>query len=197
MPDADNIDLTLSLAIPRAFIFPRGIDINVYFLPSSTTSHSSDTPSIFLSSHSALFVRWCQHLGKAWMRVDKKECYLDKPTFSGKVFQLGWQGTSVTEVFFVASHGRAGTWDSPVPPAGGFWHKTFSKSSTTQKNVHNLSPQACWPHTFVFKKDYKVVQARACVILLCMLTVGISEDDFSKDITTHILLKDIQHFFWT
>lgn len=90
MPDADNIDLTLSLAIPRAFIFSRGIDINVYFLPSSTTSHSSDTPSIFPSSHSALFIWWCQHLGKAWMRVDKKECYLDKPTFSGKVSQLGW-----------------------------------------------------------------------------------------------------------
>lgn len=45
---------------------------------------------------------------------------------------------------------------------------------------------------FVFKRDYKVVQARA-VILACMLTVGIFEDDFSKDITTHILLKDIQH----
>lgn len=185
MPDADNIDLTLSLAIPRAFIFFRGIDINVYFLPSSTTSHSSDTPSIFPSSHSALYVWWCQHLGKAWMRVDKRECYLDKPTFSGKVFRLGWQGTSVTEVVFVASYGtplfhRQEVFNIEYLAS----HLLYQRMSTIYRRRQQL---------FVFKRDYKVVQARACVILPCMLTVGIFEDDFSKDITTHILLKDIQH----
>lgn len=32
------------------------------------------------------------------------------------------------------------------------------------------------------------------MILLCVLTVGIFEEDFSEDITTHIPLKDIHHF---
>lgn len=86
MPDADNINLSLSLAIPYAFIFSRGIDRNVYFLLSSTTSHSSGTTSLLSLSHSALFARWCQSLGKARMRVDKTERCLDKPTFGGEGF---------------------------------------------------------------------------------------------------------------
>lgn len=88
MPAADNIDLALSLAVPHAFIFSCKIDRNIYFLPSSSTSHSSDPASILPSSCSLMFIWWCQRLGKACMRMDEKECYLDKLFFSGKCFFL-------------------------------------------------------------------------------------------------------------
>lgn len=83
MPAADNIDLALSLAVLHAFIFSCKIDRNIYFLPSSSTSYSSDPPSILPSSALLCSFDGVSGRGKARMRMDEKERYLDKLFFLG------------------------------------------------------------------------------------------------------------------